>query len=153
MRQPKQWLSMESISEVKVWRFDDLTTTNQHLGWWIRSSESQQEEPPCVSFSNRLKMGANFFSFPLNFAFFAAMDGAVVSTIVPDSPHKIFIGGLPNYLNEDQVCMSTWKHSSEARKGVIGFFSFLFLRWVGKRPVFQRGSDSSSISYSNLLDS
>lgn len=28
----------------------------------------------------------------------------VVSTVVPDSPHKIFIGGLPNYLNEDQVC-------------------------------------------------
>ncbi|XP_021962964.1 splicing factor U2AF 50 kDa subunit isoform X2 [Folsomia candida] len=28
---------------------------------------------------------------------------AGVSTIVPDSPHKIFIGGLPNYLNEDQV--------------------------------------------------
>ncbi|KAK8738344.1 hypothetical protein OTU49_003826 [Cherax quadricarinatus] len=26
----------------------------------------------------------------------------VVSTVVPDSPHKIFIGGLPNYLNEDQ---------------------------------------------------
>lgn len=31
---------------------------------------------------------------------------AGVSTIVPDSPHKIFIGGLPNYLNEDQV----WKY-------------------------------------------
>ncbi|CAM9744026.1 unnamed protein product [Lampetra planeri] len=27
----------------------------------------------------------------------------VVSTVVPDSPHKIFIGGLPSYLNEDQV--------------------------------------------------
>ncbi|XP_077979402.1 splicing factor U2AF 50 kDa subunit-like isoform X2 [Glandiceps talaboti] len=27
----------------------------------------------------------------------------VVSTVVPDSAHKIFIGGLPNYLNEDQV--------------------------------------------------
>ncbi|XP_020626592.1 splicing factor U2AF 65 kDa subunit-like [Orbicella faveolata] len=27
----------------------------------------------------------------------------VVSTVVPDSPHKIFIGGLPNYLSEDQV--------------------------------------------------
>uniref|UniRef100_A0A336LME6 CSON005644 protein n=1 Tax=Culicoides sonorensis TaxID=179676 RepID=A0A336LME6_CULSO len=27
----------------------------------------------------------------------------VISTVVPDSPHKIFIGGLPNYLNEDQV--------------------------------------------------
>lgn len=30
----------------------------------------------------------------------------VISTVVPDSPHKIFIGGLPNYLNEDQVCFS-----------------------------------------------
>ncbi|XP_065363930.1 splicing factor U2AF 50 kDa subunit [Calliphora vicina] len=26
-----------------------------------------------------------------------------ISTVVPDSPHKIFIGGLPNYLNDDQV--------------------------------------------------
>lgn len=31
----------------------------------------------------------------------------VISTVVPDSPHKIFIGGLPNYLNEDQVCVSS----------------------------------------------
>lgn len=30
----------------------------------------------------------------------------VISTVVPDSPHKIFIGGLPNYLNEDQVINS-----------------------------------------------
>jgi len=30
------------------------------------------------------------------------IDG-VVSTVVADSPNKIFIGGLPNYLNEDQV--------------------------------------------------
>uniref|UniRef100_T1INQ3 Splicing factor U2AF subunit n=1 Tax=Strigamia maritima TaxID=126957 RepID=T1INQ3_STRMM len=27
----------------------------------------------------------------------------VVSTVVQDTPHKIFIGGLPNYLNEEQV--------------------------------------------------
>lgn len=27
----------------------------------------------------------------------------VVSTVVQDSPHKVFVGGLPNYLNEDQV--------------------------------------------------
>ncbi|CAG8554815.1 11178_t:CDS:2 [Ambispora leptoticha] len=27
----------------------------------------------------------------------------VVSTNVPDSPHKIFIGGLPTYLNDEQV--------------------------------------------------
>lgn len=31
------------------------------------------------------------------------MFAGVVSTVVQDSPHKIFIGGLPNYLNEDQV--------------------------------------------------
>lgn len=31
----------------------------------------------------------------------------VISTVVPDSPHKIFIGGLPNYLNEDQVRLLT----------------------------------------------
>jgi len=27
----------------------------------------------------------------------------VISTVVPETPHKIFIGALPNYLNEDQV--------------------------------------------------
>lgn len=32
-----------------------------------------------------------------------AVPAGVISTVVPDSPHKIFIGGLPNYLNEDQV--------------------------------------------------
>jgi len=36
----------------------------------------------------------------------------VVSTVVQDSPHKIFIGGLPNYLNEDQVCFSTSRRTS-----------------------------------------
>lgn len=30
----------------------------------------------------------------------------VVSTVVGDSPFKIFIGGLPNYLNDDQVSVS-----------------------------------------------
>ena len=27
----------------------------------------------------------------------------VISTVVKDTPHKIFIGGLPNYLTDDQV--------------------------------------------------
>lgn len=31
----------------------------------------------------------------------------VVSTVVPDSAHKLFIGGLPNYLNDDQVSVET----------------------------------------------
>lgn len=32
----------------------------------------------------------------------------VVSTVVPDSAHKLFIGGLPNYLNDDQVDTSAY---------------------------------------------
>lgn len=42
---------------------------------------------------------------------FAIMDRlGVVSTVVPDSAHKLFIGGLPNYLNDDQVGVSHfWK--------------------------------------------
>lgn len=35
-----------------------------------------------------------------------SVPAGVISTVVPDSPHKIFIGGLPNYLNEDQVSVS-----------------------------------------------
>lgn len=27
----------------------------------------------------------------------------IMNSVVPDSPHKIFLGGLPNYLNEKQV--------------------------------------------------
>lgn len=27
----------------------------------------------------------------------------IISTIVGDSPNKVFVGGLPNYLNDDQV--------------------------------------------------
>lgn len=36
-----------------------------------------------------------------------SVPAGVISTVVPDSPHKIFIGGLPNYLNEDQVFNTT----------------------------------------------
>ena len=49
----------------------------------------------------------SFFIFNLFFnLFFSSSPKAitgVVSTVVPDSPHKVFLGGLPNYLNEDQV--------------------------------------------------
>ena len=34
-----------------------------------------------------------------------AMVPGVVSTVVSDSPFKIFIGGLPNYLNDDQASL------------------------------------------------
>ena len=37
----------------------------------------------------------------------------VVSTVVPDSPNKVFLGGLPNYLNE--VREQTMTRSSSTR--------------------------------------
>lgn len=37
---------------------------------------------------------------------FAGVPG-VVSTVVPDSLQKVFVGGLPNYLNEEQVGNAT----------------------------------------------
>ena len=40
----------------------------------------------------------------------------VVSTVVQDSAHKIFIGGLPSYLTEDQVRMPC-----QCRVGQAGF--------------------------------
>lgn len=39
----------------------------------------------------------------LELKFFSPLPIGVVSTVVPDSAHKLFIGGLPNYLNDDQV--------------------------------------------------
>ncbi|KAJ3093776.1 hypothetical protein HDU96_002031 [Phlyctochytrium bullatum] len=33
----------------------------------------------------------------------AVMGAGMVSTTVPDSPHKLFVGGLPSYLNDEQV--------------------------------------------------
>ena len=42
---------------------------------------------------------------------FAGVPG-VVSTVVPDSLQKVFVGGLPNYLNEEQVD----KHTLELLK-------------------------------------
>lgn len=56
----------------------------------------------------------------------------VISTVVPDSPHKIFIGGLPNYLNEDQVIHSfvrvgQWK-SARVVATVGGVFYLGFTR-------------------------
>ena len=36
-----------------------------------------------------------------------------------DSPHKIFIGGLPNYLNEDQVKIEIVLSTRKAYSGVF----------------------------------
>lgn len=50
----------------------------------------------------------------------------VVSTVVGDSPFKIFIGGLPNYLTDDQVTFSIIFYTF-----LITFFDmFLFINYI-----------------------
>lgn len=52
----------------------------------------------------------------------------VISTVVPDSPHKIFIGGLPNYLNEDQVSScNSWPEHFFPKKSSFIFITFFCL--------------------------
>lgn len=50
----------------------------------------------------------------------------VISTVVPDSPHKIFIGGLPNYLNEDQVSDHIQRMRFLCKTVLLFTFFFLF---------------------------
>lgn len=54
----------------------------------------------------------------------------VISTVVPDSPHKIFIGGLPNYLNEDQVCPSSLTSSPNCRQQCESSISKILYREI-----------------------
>lgn len=42
----------------------------------------------------------------------------VISTVVQDSPNKVFIGGLPNFLNEDQVS------TSDLSVNIFSFYKF-----------------------------
>lgn len=43
----------------------------------------------------------------------------LVSTVVADSPYKIFIGGLPNYLNDDQVRILTLSITGEREENLF----------------------------------
>lgn len=52
----------------------------------------------------------------------------VVSTVVPDSPHKLFIGGLPNYLNDDQVLHSN-SHFTLTTQAYLTLICITFLNW------------------------
>lgn len=53
----------------------------------------------------------------------------VVSTVVPDGPYKVFIGGLPTYLSEDQVGHTAGQ--GRGRGGAVGE-SEEEREWTGK---------------------
>ena len=46
-------------------------------------------------------------SLLLSFDSAAAHIPGVVSTVVADGPYKVFCGGLPTYLTDDQVCCTS----------------------------------------------
>ena len=56
--------------------------------------------------------GLKLFYISLSLLMLSFSDGSVthipgvVSTVVPDGPWKIFCGGLPTYLNDDQVSLA-----------------------------------------------
>lgn len=79
----------------------------------------------------------NVYLYIRNLLFSVAPCVGVISTVVPDSPHKIFIGGLPNYLNEDQV--------SECKPSILAIDKAIFsvcvfqkqtICWARARRIF-----------------
>lgn len=114
MRRHRPWPSMESFSRVSLWRSEDLTT----IGLCPVSQSSRlstSQVCPWVKQSNDTSCNTTS-----NMLFYCCLFSAgVVSTVVPDSPHKLFIGGLPNYLNDDQVF--NWKQTEQVHSSF--FFS------------------------------
>lgn len=67
-----------------AWKFNNLTV--------LRFGTSTCTYLECVMSSNYYGSDGSVTHIP-----------GVVSTVVPDGPWKIFCGGLPTYLNDDQV--------------------------------------------------
>jgi hypothetical protein len=61
----------------------------------------------------------------------------VVSTVVADSPYKIFIGGLPNYLNDDQVSEISWYFNECFGISVLTFYNNQNRLEIWKRRIIK----------------
>lgn len=89
------FLEFRSIDETtQAMAFDGINFKGQSLK--IRRPHDYQPMPGTEGNGNQNSQQNNHPVVPIG----------VISTVVPDSPHKIFIGGLPNYLSEDQVIRS-----------------------------------------------
>lgn len=118
MKQHRQWPLMASSFKARVLRFAVPTITSPCPAW-ARTPVSM-----CLVYRQLMVFNSNYFWHnsqqivicvnsisPLMFLPVAPPAG-VVSTVVPDSAHKLFIGGLPNYLNDDQVSVCALNSSS-----------------------------------------
>lgn len=91
------FLEFRSIDETtQAMAFDGINFKGQSLK--IRRPHDYQPTPGMTDTS-----AIGVTAYDPSLANMAATIPGVISTVVPDSPHKIFIGGLPAYLNEDQV--------------------------------------------------
>ncbi|KAG7325628.1 hypothetical protein KOW79_010553 [Hemibagrus wyckioides] len=85
------FLELRSVDETtQAMAFDGIIFQGQSLK--IRRPHDYQPLPGMSENPSVYVPGHCEFSF-----------SGVVSTVVPDSAHKLFIGGLPNYLSDDQV--------------------------------------------------
>ncbi|XP_073703177.1 U2 small nuclear RNA auxiliary factor 2a isoform X1 [Garra rufa] len=87
------FLEFRSVDETtQAMAFDGIIFQGQSLK--IRRPHDYQPLPGMSENPSVYVPGTSLFCSP---------NSCVVSTVVPDSAHKLFIGGLPNYLNDDQV--------------------------------------------------
>lgn len=109
MRRLRPWPSTGSFSRVSHWRSEDLTTIGLY-----------QESQSSLLSTSQVSHCAATVTTPCCLKYRGwcrRLSAGVVSTVVPDSPHKLFIGGLPNYLNDDQVC--NWGHTQQVQPCVL----------------------------------
>lgn len=118
MRRRRPWPLTGSFSRVSRWRSDGLMTIVRYL-------ESRSSRPSMSQVSASLLPPPR--SAGRSLTLLSSRCVGVVSTVVPDSPHKLFIGGLPNYLNDDQVFTDGSLHSFSC------FPLFSLSRWAFSR--------------------
>lgn len=95
------FLEFRSIDETtQAMAFDGINFKGQSLK--IRRPHDYQPTPGMTD-NPAASGGSGGATFENNTVTNSTIPPGIISTVVPDSPHKIFIGGLPAYLNEDQV--------------------------------------------------
>lgn len=124
MKRRRPWPSMESFSRDSRWRSEDPTTIGLYP-----ASQSSLLSTSQVCFQHHLFSSKKKKISRVTWLSFSV---GVVSTVVPDSPHKLFIGGLPNYLNDDQVI--NWKPAAQAQSCVLTSLSHAEVLVALKRP-------------------
>lgn len=104
MKQPVLWHLMESTYKANLSKSADLKTINLYLGSQVLLVV---KEVVLVPFKVHLvPINAHHICTYVHTTADSSLKHipGVVSTVVSDGPWKVFCGGLPTYLTDDQVC-------------------------------------------------